>query len=149
MSSTTQESAELLLVEDSLDDVEFFLHTFRAVQLPVQVQVALDGAEALDFIFGTGEHTGRSAAGRLKIIVLDLKLPKVDGLEVLRQVKGDPRTKHIPVIVLSSSPEDRDLVESYQLGVNSYLVKPMDFERYAESVRLLCRYWLQFNETPK
>ena len=143
------EPAELLLVEDSPDDVEFFLHSFRAANIPAQIQIAQDGAEALDFIFGTGDHADRSPPGRLRAIVLDLKLPKIDGLDVLRRVKGDPRTKHIPVIVLSSSREERDLVEGYQLGINSYVVKPMQFDEFAELVRVLGRYWLQFNATPK
>ena len=138
---------EVLLVEDSPDDVEFFLHTFRAARFPVQVQVAQDGAEALDIIFGTGDHAERGPAGRLKVIVLDLKLPKVDGLEILRRLKGDLRTRHIPVVVLTSSLEERDLAESYQLGVNSYVVKPMEFDQYADSVRMLGRYWLECNAT--
>lgn len=140
---------ELLLVEDSPDDVEFFLHTFRAARFPVHVQVAHDGTEALDLIFGTDDQAERGLAGRLKVIVLDLKLPKVDGLEILRRVKSDLRTRHIPVVVLSSSLEERDLAESYRLGVNSYLVKPMEFDHYTDSVRKLGRYWLEYNATPK
>lgn len=145
----SETAAEILLVEDSPDDVSFFVHTLVKAGLAARLQVLPDGAEALEFIFRTGRHAQRNAANRPKVIVLDLKLPKVDGLEILRRLKADPRTRTIPVVVLSSSQEERDLLESYELGVNSYIVKPMDFAEFGESVRLLGQYWLQFNQTPK
>jgi two-component system response regulator len=146
MSETT---AEILLVEDSPDDVEFFVHTFNKAGLAARLHVLPDGAEALEFIFCTGRHARRNQANRPKVIIIDLKLPKVNGLEVLRRLKADPSTRTIPVVVLSSSQEDRDLIESYELGVNSYVVKPMDFDEFGKSVRMLGQYWLQFNHTPK
>jgi CheY-like chemotaxis protein len=143
----SQETAEILLIEDSRDDVEFFVHSFEKAGLPAHLQVIHDGAEALEYIFCTGRHAGRNATARPKVIFLDLKLPKVSGLDVLMRLKSDPRTKTIPVVALSSSQEARDLRESYELGVNSYVVKPMDFGQYAQSVRVLTQYWLQFNQT--
>ena len=107
-----------------------------------------DGAEALDYIFGTGEYSGRSIENGPKVILLDLKLPKIDGLEVLRRLKADPRTKATPVVMLTSSREERDIIESYKLGVNSYIVKPVDFEQLADAVRQLGLYWLILNEPP-
>jgi CheY-like chemotaxis protein len=145
----SQEAAEILLIEDSRDDVAFFVHTFQKAGLAARLQVIHDGAEALEFIFCAGRHAKRNPASRPKVIFLDLKLPKVNGLEVLRRLKSDPRTKTIPVVALSSSQEQRDLRESYELGVNSYIVKPMDFDEYAQSVRVLGQYWLQFNHTPE
>lgn len=145
----SEETAEILLVEDSRDDVDFFAHTFEKARLTPRLHVIPDGAEALEFIFCTGRHASRSPLDRPKLIILDLKLPKVNGLEVLRRLKADPRTRTIPVVILSSSQEERDLIESYELGVNSYLVKPMDFDEFGKSVRMLGQYWLQFNQTPK
>jgi CheY-like chemotaxis protein len=113
------------------------------------VEVIPDGAEALEYMFCAGRHAQRNPANRPKLIVLDLKLPKVNGLEVLRRLKGDPRTRRIPVVVLSSSQEERDLVDSYDIGVNSYIVKPMDFDEFGRSVCMLGQYWLQFNHAPK
>jgi CheY-like chemotaxis protein len=110
--------------------------------------VARDGAEALEFLFGTGAHAGRKVENGPKVILLDLKLPKIDGLEVLRRVKGDPRTKLIPVVVLTSSKEQPDVRECYQLGVNSYIVKPVNFERFASAVAELGMYWLLLNHPP-
>ena len=144
-----EDAAEILLVEDSPDDVAFFIHTFKKAGLAARLQVAGDGAEALDFIFSRGSFAGRNPPAHLKVIVLDLKLPKLDGLDVLRRLKTDLRTQCIPVVVLSSSQEERDLVKSYQLGVNSYVVKPMDFDQFSESIRRLGQYWLQCNETPR
>ncbi|MGD0816299.1 MAG: response regulator [Verrucomicrobiota bacterium] len=143
------ESEEILLVEDSPDDVAFFVHTFKKAGLAANLQVMRDGAEALEYIFCTGRHSLRNAANRPKVIVLDLKLPMVDGLEVLRRLKSDPRTRTIPVVVLSSSQEESDVAKSHELGVNSYVVKPMDFEEFGQSVGLLGRYWLHFNQAPK
>ena len=110
--------------------------------------MARDGAEALEFLFGTGAHAGRKVENGPKVILLDLKLPKIDGLEVLRRVKGDPRTKLIPVVVLTSSKEQPDVRECYQLGVNSYIVKPVNFERFASAVAELGMYWLLLNHPP-
>ena len=142
-------AAEILLVEDSPDDVAFFVHTFDKARLAARLHVISDGAEALEFVFCTGRYASRNPANRPKVIILDLKLPKVSGLEVLRRLKADPRTRTIPVVVLSSSQEERDLVESYEIGVNSYIVKPMDFDEIGASVRMLGQYCLQFNQTPK
>lgn len=145
----SEETAEMLLVEDNPDDVVLFVHAFEKARLAARLQVVPDGAEALAFVFGTGAYAGRNPANRLKVIFLDLKLPKVSGLEVLRRLKGDPRTRTIPVVVWSSSQEERDLVESYAIGVNSYIVKPMDFDEFGRSVQVLGQYWLQFNQTTK
>lgn len=140
-----EEAAEILLIEDSADDVAFFTHAFEKAGLTAGLRVVADGAEALEFISCTGCH----AASRPKIIVLDLKLPKVNGLEVLRRLKSDPHTWSLPIVVFSSSQEERDLVACYKLGVNSYVVKPMDFDRFSESVHQLCQYWLGLNQIPK
>lgn len=141
-----QEPLEILLVEDNPTDVELTLHTLKKHNLANGVQVVRDGAEALDFIFGTGTHAGHNP--RPKLILLDLKLPKVDGLEVLRRIRGDERTRTIPVVALTSSREERDIVESYRLGVNSYIVKPVDFTQFVEVVRQLGLYWLLLNQPP-
>ena len=142
-------AAEILLIEDSPDDVAFFEHTFQKIGLAVAVRVVADGAEALEFISCTGRYAGRSATHHLKLIVLDLKLPKVDGLEVLRRLKSESQSWNIPIVVFSSSQEERDLIASYKLGVNSYVVKPMDFDQFSKSVRQICEYWLDLNQTPK
>ena len=139
---------EILLVEDNPDDVELTLHALRTNNVSNRIQVARDGAEALDFIFGRGPHAGRSLRDGPKVILLDLKLPKVDGLEVLRQIKSDPSVQRIPVVVLTSSREERDVVRSYELGVNSYIVKPVDFTQFAEAVRQLGLYWTILNQPP-
>lgn len=143
----TDQPAEILLIEDSPDDAAFFVHTFARTGVNARLEVLADGALALEYFFGADgtRHISRPP----KLIVLDLKLPKVDGLEVLRALKADARTKSIPVVVLSSSLEERDLAASYRLGVNSYVVKPMDFDQYGDAVRTLARYWLQFNQTSK
>jgi two-component system response regulator len=139
---------EILLVEDNPDDVELTLHALRKHNVTNRIHVARDGAEALDFIFGKGPHAGRGLRESLKVVLLDLKLPKVDGLEVLRQIKSDPEAQRIPVVVLTSSREERDVVRSYQLGVNSYIVKPVDFSQFAEAVRQLGLYWIILNQPP-
>jgi CheY-like chemotaxis protein len=140
---------EILLVEDNPQDLELALRALEKAKVSNRIQVARDGAEALDFIFGEGSHAGRQLSNGPKVILLDLKLPKVDGLEVLKRLKTDARTKMIPVVILTSSKEQRDLVESYALGVNSYIVKPVNFERFAEAVRDLGFYWLLLNQAPK
>lgn len=141
-------SVEILLVEDNLQDLELAQRALRKSKLTNCIHVARDGAEALDFIFCEGVHAGRKIEDTPKVILLDLKLPKVDGLEVLKRIKGDPRTRMIPVVVLTSSKEQSDVVESYRLGVNSYIVKPVNFERFAEAVEHLEMYWLLLNQPP-
>lgn len=139
---------EILLVEDNPDDIELALHALEDHYVANRVHTVRDGAEALDFIFAQGAYADRDVADTPKVILLDLKLPLVDGLEVLRQIKADPRTQMIPVVVLTSSREESDLIESYRLGVNSYIVKPVDFEKFTESARQLGLYWLLLNEPP-
>lgn len=135
-------------MEDNPSDVELTLHSLRDSKLTNDIEVVRDGAEALDFIFCVGPYAHRSIENGPKVILLDLKLPKIDGLEVLKRIKSDLRTQMIPVVVLTSSREDRDIVESYQLGVNSYIVKPVDFEQFAEAVRQLGLYWRLLNQPP-
>lgn len=139
---------ELLLVEDNPQDLELALRSLRKINLANHIEVARDGAEALDFIFCEGAHATRKMSDGPKVILLDLKLPKVDGLEVLKRVKSDPRTRMIPVVVLTSSKEQRDIVESYDLGVNSYIVKPVNFEGFSAAVEQLGLYWLLVNQSP-
>jgi two-component system, response regulator len=139
---------EILLVEDNPNDVELTLHALEKNHVSNLVHVVRDGAEALDFLFATGDYTGRDTNRRPKVILLDLKLPKVDGLEVLRKIRTDEHTRSIPVVVLTTSREERDVTESYQLGVNSYIVKPVDFQQFTESVKNIGLYWLLLNEPP-
>lgn len=140
---------EILLVEDSPEDLELTCRALKNANLGNHIQIARDGAEALDFIFCEGAHAGRRIEDTPKLILLDLKLPKVDGLEVLQRIKGDPRTKLIPVVVLTSSKEQTDVVRSYSLGVNSYIVKPVNFEGFTAAVQELGMYWLLLNQPPK
>jgi CheY-like chemotaxis protein len=140
---------EILLVEDNPSDAELALHALKKHKLANRIEVVRDGAEALDFIFARGSFSHRDINQTPRVVLLDLKLPKVDGLEVLRQVKGDPRTRKIPVVVLTSSREERDVMESYNLGVNSYILKPVDFQQFTEAVRTIGLYWLLLNEPPK
>lgn len=137
---------EILLVEDNPTDVELTLRTLKKHNLANHVEVVRDGAEALDFIFATGVYKDRKIDKKPKVILLDLKLPKVDGLEVLRKIKSDERTKDIPVVVLTSSKEEQDRIESYRLGVNSYIVKPVDFTQFTKAVSELGLYWVLLNE---
>ncbi len=139
---------EILLVEDNPDDVELALHALRQEKLANQVAVARDGEEALDFLFCRGAHKNRSFENAPKVVMLDLKLPKVDGIEVLRQLKNDPRTKAIPVVILTSSREEKDMIHSYQLGVNAYIQKPVDFEQFRNVVKQLGLFWLVVNQAP-
>jgi two-component system response regulator len=140
---------ELLLVEDNPQDLELALRALRKVNLANHIEVARDGAEALDIVFCEGVHSARRIADGPRVILLDLKLPKVDGLEVLKRVKGDPRTRTIPIVVLTSSKEQRDIVESYHLGVNSYIVKPVNFDGFTSAMRDLGVYWLMLNQPPR
>jgi two-component system, response regulator len=142
------EAVEILLVEDNPDDIELALRAFQQSNLTNRIHVARDGEEALEFLFGEGRYAGRSPEAGLKIVLLDLKLPKVDGIEVVRRMKGDPRTRAIPLIVLTSSSEGPDVEECYKLGVNSYIVKPVDFEQFSQSVAQLGMYWLLLNHPP-
>ena len=146
---STPNPVEILLVEDNPQDLELALRALEKAKISNRIQVARDGAEALEFVFGEGPHAGRKLTDGPKVILLDLKLPKVDGLEVLKRLKGDPKTRMIPVVILTSSKEQRDVVESYQLGVNSYIVKPVNFESFAGAVRDLGFYWLLLNQPPK
>jgi two-component system response regulator len=145
---TITQAVEILLVEDTPQDLELALRALKKANLTNHIQIARDGAEALDFIFCEGVHAGRRLEDGPKVVLLDLKLPKVDGLEVLKRIKGDPRTMAIPVVVLTSSKEQNDVVESYKLGVNSYIVKPVNFERFAAAVQDLGMYWLLLNQPP-
>lgn len=136
----------ILLVEDNPDDVELTLRAVRKKNIANRVVVARDGVEALDYLFGTGDFTGRDADDLPQVVLLDLKLPRVDGLEVLRRLRADERTALLPVVILTSSKEDRDLVSGYSLGANSYIQKPVDFSAFIEAVASLGMYWLLLNE---
>jgi CheY-like chemotaxis protein len=144
-----ENSIEILLVEDNPHDVELTLHAMKKHNLTNRIHIVRDGAEALDCVFCTGAYKKHEKHMKPKVILLDLKLPKVDGLEVLRRIKADASLKAIPVVVLTSSREERDIVNSYQLGVNSYITKPVDFEQFTEAVRQLGLYWLLLNQPPK
>jgi len=139
----------ILLVEDNPDDVALTIRAFNKSNLSNEVVVARDGVEALDFLFGTGEHEGRDLNIMPEVVLLDLKLPKVDGLEVLQRLRADPRTKLLPVVVLTTSREQEDMIQSYAWGANSYIRKPVDFLQFMDAVLQLGLYWLILNETPK
>jgi CheY-like chemotaxis protein len=139
---------DILLVEDNQDDLDLALHALRREKLANRIFAVRDGEEALDFLFCRGAYAERSFDFPPKIILLDLKLPKVNGLEVLKQVKSDPRTKTIPVVIMTSSKEERDLVASYDLGANSYIQKPVDFDQFRETIKSVGLYWLVINQPP-
>ena len=139
---------EILLIEDNPEDVEITLRAFQKYHLANKIHVVRDGEEALECLFSTGRYAERSVCSSTRLILLDLKLPKVDGIEILQRCKSDPRTKNIPVVVLTSSREERDLIDSYNLGVNSYVVKPVDFSQFTEAVRQLGLYWIVLNQLP-
>jgi len=139
---------EILLIEDSPEDVEITLRAFRKYDLANKVHVARDGEEALECLFSTGRYAGQAVCSNTRLILLDLKLPKVDGNEVLQRCKSDPRTKNIPVVVLTSSREERDLTDTYNLGVNSYVVKPLDYSQFTDAIRQVSLYWMGLNQPP-
>jgi two-component system response regulator len=138
----------ILLVEDNPDDEALTLRALKQNNIVNKIVVVRDGGEALDFLFGTGAHEGRDMRDLPQVVLLDLKLPKIDGLEVLTRIRADPRTKLLPVVILTSSKEEQDLVTGYSLGANSYIRKPVDFTQFAEAVRHLKLYWLVLNEQP-
>lgn len=139
---------EILLVEDNPTDAELAMRALKKAKLANNLLWVDDGAKALDFIFGSGEYSGRQVQNGPKVIMLDLRLPKVDGMEVLRRIKNDERTRTIPIVVLTSSKEDRDVAECYALGVNSYISKPVEFDEFAKVVSELGFYWLLVNRSP-
>lgn len=143
----SQSDDEILLVEDDPDDVELTLHVLRREKLANTIQVARDGEEALDYVFRRGQYVGRTSS-HLRLVLLDLKLPKVDGFQVLKEMKADPRTKAIPVVILTSSREEKDLVSGYQLGANAYIQKPVNFDQFRETVKSLGLFWLVVNQPP-
>lgn len=145
---STVEAFEILIVEDNPLDVEMTLRGLRKANIVNRIHVVRDGAEALEFLFCEGAYAARRMEDAPRFVLLDLKLPKVDGLEVLARMKADERTRAIPVVMLTSSKEQRDLIESYQLGVNSYIVKPVDFDNFIQAAREIGTYWLMLNETP-
>lgn len=138
----------ILLVEDNPDDEALTIRALKKNNILNEVIIAHDGVEALDYLFATGLYSGRNVDDQPQLILLDLKLPKVDGLEVLRRLRGDDKTKALPVVILTTSNEDRDILSSYKLGANSYIRKPVDFEQFMEAVRQLGLYWLVLNTPP-
>jgi two-component system response regulator len=142
-------NGSILLVEDNPDDQKLTLRALKKNNITNEIVIAEDGAQALDYLFGTGQFAGRDPQKRQALVLLDLKLPKVDGLSVLARLRADARTKMVPVVVLTSSREEQDLVKSYELGVNSYVRKPVDFLEFVEAARQLGVYWLILNEQPR
>lgn len=138
----------VLLVEDNPDDVQLTRRAFRKCHVPLRLEVAEDGVEALDYLHCTGPWEGRCPDVDPEVVLLDLKLPRINGLEVLRKIRADPRTKHLPVVVLTSSKEEEDIFQGYDLGANSYIRKPVDFDEFVEAISRLGIYWLQLNEPP-
>jgi CheY-like chemotaxis protein len=143
-----QRNATILLVEDDPDDEALTVRALRRGGVQHALVVARDGVEALDYLFGAGQHAGRDLAVRPQVVLLDLKLPRLDGLEVLRRLRADDRTRLLPVVILTSSDEERDRIEGYRYGANSYVRKPVDYVEFAEAVRQLGLYWLLLNEPP-
>lgn len=146
---TAPAATDVLLVEDNPADVEMTLRALQRAHLVNHIATVADGAEALDFVHGTGPYAHRAEAPPLKVVFLDLKLPKVSGLQVLERLKADPRTREVPVVILTSSAEAPDVAAAYRLGANSYLVKPVDFEKFAEAVSQAGLYWLLINQPPR
>jgi len=144
----SQKGVEILLVEDNPRDVKLALHALTSRRLANRIEVARDGEEALDYLFCRGRWATRDFNQQPRLVLLDLKLPKVDGLEVLRAVKSDPRTKAIPVVIMTASREERDLVEGYRLGVNAYIQKPVDFDQFSQIVEQMGLFWLVVNQPP-
>ena len=142
------ENSPILLVEDNSDDEELTLRALKKNRIRNEIVVARDGVEALDYLFGTGGHSGRDLSVMPQVVLLDLKLPKIDGLEVLRQLRADSRTRLLPVVILTSSSEQRDKIAAYGTGANSYVRKPVDFPQFIDAVRQLGLYWLILNEAP-
>jgi two-component system response regulator len=138
----------ILLVEDNPDDVELIMRSFKKHNVSNDVVIARDGQQALDYLFGTGEYTGRNLSSMPAVILLDLKLPKIDGLEVLRRLRADERMELVPVVIVTSSKEEQDLINGYKLGANSYVRKPVDFLQFSEAARQPGLYWLLLNEPP-
>ena len=139
---------DILLIEDNPNDAELTLRALKKNNVANKVHLITDGAEALDLFFAKGKYEGRDVTSTPKVVILDLKLPKVDGLEILKRVKADERLKLMPIVVLTSSKEECDVIESYKLGANSYIVKPVDFNKFAEAIKDLGMYWLLLNEPP-
>jgi CheY-like chemotaxis protein len=144
----TEAEVEILLVEDNPSDAELAVYELRRHKFVNRIHVISDGAEAMDFIFCRGAYSGRSFLHPPKVILLDVKLPKVDGLEILRAIKSDPRTRATPVVILTSSSEQRDLIESYRLGANAYIQKPVDFDEFRRVIEQVGMFWLAVNRTP-
>ena len=138
----------LLLVEDNASDEKLALLAFKKANMACEIAVARDGADALDFLFCTGKHAGRDPLARPDLVLLDLKLPRISGLDVLRQIRATPETRMLPVVVLTASGEDADVLHSYTLGANAYLRKPVDFAEFSEAAKALAAFWLRFNEPP-
>jgi CheY-like chemotaxis protein len=141
-------TVEILLVDDSVEDVELTIRALRRAKIVNDIQVAEDGAEALDFLFCRGPHKDRTFAHPPRLVLLDLKLPKVDGLEVLEAIRADERTKSIPVVVLTSSKQQKDVIQGYNLGVNAFVQKPVDFEQFGEAIRQIGMFWMLINQAP-
>ncbi len=139
---------KILLVEDNPDDVKLTMRALKDANIANEVVLASDGVEAIEYLFGTGKYEGRDASVQPQVILLDLKMPRMDGIETLQRIRADARTKVLPVVILTTSNEDRDRLESYKLGANSYIRKPVDFTQFVEAVKQLGLYWLVLNEAP-